>query len=143
MKNQKLLAVATLAGLTLGGLSVTAASAQETEDSTQASTVDGEYSEGRGHRGGCDLEAAAVAIGIDEADLRAALDGGDSIADIAEANGVEVDSVIEAMVEAKASRIDEKVAEGRITQEEADEKLADLEARVTDRVNGEEAAEQA
>ncbi|MGI9614809.1 MAG: hypothetical protein ACR2QO_18005, partial [Acidimicrobiales bacterium] len=100
-------------------------------------------SEGRGHRGGCGLEAAALAIGVDESDLRAALDSGDSIADIAESNGVDVDSVIEAMVDAKASRIDEKVAEGRITQEEADEKLADLEARVTERVNGEEAAEQA
>ncbi|NIR37390.1 MAG: hypothetical protein GWO22_15820, partial [Actinobacteria bacterium] len=34
-------------------------------------------------------------------------------------------------------RIQEAVENGRITQEQADEKLADLEQRITDRVNGE------
>lgn len=173
MKNQKLLAVAALAGLTLGGLTVSAASAQSYDDDssapavetsdgtiatdpgdivqvqqtdqpdTQDGDVDGERDGRRGHRGGCDLEDAAAAIGIDEVDLRAALDAGDSIADVAEANGVDVDLVIAAMVDAKADRIGEKVTEGRITQEEADDKLAELDARITDRVNGEEGAAQA
>ena len=40
MKNQKLLAVAALAGLTLGGLSVTAASAQSYGDDSSASAVE-------------------------------------------------------------------------------------------------------
>lgn len=87
-------------------------------------------------RGGCKLEAAAAAIGIDEADLQAALEDGSTIAEVAEANGVAVDDVIDAMVEAKAEKLDAKVAEGRITQEEADEKLANAEERITDRVNG-------
>ena len=173
MKNQKLLAVAALAGLTLGGLSVTAASAQsygddssasavETTDDTVATdtgdiatvqdtedpapgdgAVDGERSGRRGHRGGCDLEEAAAAIGIDEADLQAAVEGGDTIADVAETNGVDVDVVIDAMVDAKAERIGEKVADGRITQEDADDKLAELEARITDRVNGAQEAPEA
>lgn len=173
MKNQKLLTVATLAGLTLGGLSVSAATAQsygedpsappvettETtvapdaedivlvqdtgEPDTQEGDVDGERDGRRGHRGGCDLDEAAAAIGIDVADLRVAIDSGDTIADVAEANGVEVEVVIDAMVDAKAERISEKVAEGRITQQEADEKLAELEARITDRVNGEQEAPQA
>ncbi|MFW2381412.1 MAG: hypothetical protein ACN4GZ_06590 [Acidimicrobiales bacterium] len=180
MKNKKLLTIAALAGLTLGGLSVaSAASAQsygseqddpteETSDSTveveapddgdtvlvqdvdESETDDvvpGETEErqrrGRGHRGGCNLEEAAAAIGIEESDLRAAIESGDSIADVAEANGVDVDVVIDAMVDAKAERIAEKVSEGRITQERADEKLADLEAKITDRVNGEEGAPEA
>ncbi|MCP3853374.1 MAG: hypothetical protein GY698_01400 [Actinomycetia bacterium] len=166
MTNRKLLTVATIAGLTLGGLSVSVASAQsdgddvpastaETADSTASSDagdiisvqdtedpateegeVDGDNDSRRGHRGGCDLEEAAAAIGIDEADLRAALDSGDTIAAVAQANGVDAASVIDAMVAAKTEHIEEKVAEGRITQEEADEKLAELEGRVTDRVNG-------
>ncbi|MGI9602696.1 MAG: hypothetical protein ACR2QE_12475 [Acidimicrobiales bacterium] len=171
MKNHKLLTVATLAGLTLGGVSVSAAAAQSygddspppaveaaednvvdsgdivlTQDGEDPDTTDGEAdaegetdAEGngrRGHRGGCDLDEAAAAIGIDEADLRAAVDSGGTIADVAEANGVDADVVIDAMVEAKTERISEKVAEGRITQEEANEKLAELEARTTDRVNG-------
>ena len=169
MKNKKVLTVAMLAGLTLGGLSVaTVTSAQgyggdaettqdttgneasETNSADQGSIVqvqvqdeadNGETPEagerdGRRGRRGCNLDEAAAAIGIDEADLRAALDDGDSIADVAEANGVDADTVIDALVDAKADRIAEKVAEGRITQEEADQKLADVEARITDRVNG-------
>ncbi len=181
MQNKKLLAITTLAGLTIGGISaVSVASAQsygseqdapteETSDSTveveqpvtdgvvQIQDVDESETDGtvpdesaerqrhgrRGHRGGCNLEDAAAAIGIDEADLKAALESGDSIADVAQANGVDVDVVIDAMVEDKAEHIDEKVSEGRITQEEADEKLADLEAKITDRVNGEEDAPEA
>ena len=167
MKNKKVLTLAMLAGLTLGGLSVASvASAQsyggeqgapaaestlETDASGPGSIVlvqdeaDGETTQGerngrRGHRGGCNLDDAAEAIGIDEADLRAALEDGDTIADVAEANGVDVDDVIESMVEAKEVHIAEKVEEGRITQEEADEKLADVEAKITDRVNGVEDA---
>lgn len=170
MKNQKLLTVATLAGLAVGGLSVTAASAQsygadpasstvetsvdadagdivlvqDTEDpDTTEGEVEGEREGRRGHRGGCDLDEAAAAIGVDEADLRSALDSGDTIAEVAEANGVEVDVVIEAMVDAKSERISEKVTEGRITQEEADAKLAELEARISARVNSVEAEAQA
>jgi len=166
MKNQKLLTVATLAGLTLGGLSVTAASASSDGEDPASSTVEasetavdadaggivlvqdledpdategeveGERNGRRGHRGGCNLDEAAAAIGIDEAELRTAIDSGDTIAEVAEANGVAVDVVVDAMVDAKSERISEKVAEGRITQEEADDKLAELESQISDRVNG-------
>ena len=166
MKNQKKLAAAAFAVLAIGGLTATAVSAQsyggdssssstaaEVESTNDGSIVlvqdaetdadaetDGTVDEGRrgrhGRRGGCNLDEAAAAIGIDEADLRAALDEGDTIADVAEANGVDVEVVIDAMVDAKAERIAEKVSEGRITQAEADEKLADAEARISDRVNG-------
>ncbi len=44
--------------------------------------------------------------------------------------------VIDAMVDAKTERIAEKVESGRITQEQADEKLAELEDKISDRVNG-------
>lgn len=182
MKNQKLLTVATLAGLTLGGLtagSVAAAQSygddpvatetgdssdstvdvelddggiilvQETDDDAEVDgevdgdDVDGERGERRGHRGGCDLDEAAEAIGIDEAELRTAIENGDTIADVAAANGVDADVVIDAMVDAKAERIAEKVEEGRLTQAEADEKLADVETRIEARVNGVEEAPQA
>lgn len=105
--------------------------ADETEEAER-----GDNGRRRGHRGGCNLEAAAIAIGVDETDLRAALDGGQTIAEVAEANGVDTDTVIDAMVDAKAERLAEKVESGRISQEEADEKLADIEDRITNQVNG-------
>lgn len=108
---------------------------QVTEDGTSDEPTE-ERRHRRGHRGGCSLEAAATAIGIDEADLKAALDEGQTIAQVAEANGVAVDTVIDAMVDEKAEKLAEKVESGRITQEEADEKLAELEERITNKVNG-------
>lgn len=173
MKNKKLLTIAAIAGLTVGGLTMASVASAQTYGSeqdapteeTSQETVETQTSDGvvevqdldesdtdgtpaeegererrgrRGHRGGCNLDEAAAAIGIDEADLREALDSGDTIADVAEANGVDADVVIDAMVEAKTERIAEKLSEGRITQEQADEKLADLEAKITARVNGEE-----
>ncbi len=177
MKNKKVLTLAALAGLTLGGLSVAgAASAQgygeqdaettvdesgivlaqdvdesetdgtDTDDAETDGTdndgaeTDGENEGRKGHRGGCNLDTAAEAIGIDEADLKAAIESGDTIADVAEANGVDADTVIDAMVDAKSERIAEKVEAGRITQDEADEKLADVETRIANRVNGVEDA---
>jgi hypothetical protein len=177
MKHQKLLTIATVAGLSIGGLGsvavaqgfgdapVQAVAAEsndvdvetpnqrqrtapvaafqdlDTEADTEANTeADGEREGRSGHRGGCNLEAAATAIGIEEADLKAALESGDSIADVAEANGVDASVVIDAMVDAKTERIAEKVEEGRITQEQADEKLAEVETNIADRVNGVEDA---
>ena len=83
------------------------------------------------------LDAAADAIGITEDDLRAALQDGDTIADVATANDVEVQTVIDALVADATAHIDEEVAEGDLTEEEAAERKADLEERITALVNGE------
>ena len=164
MNYKRLLTLATITGLAVGALAVaSAASAQsygggETTESTvetdaagegapvliqdtpaEDSEADGEETDGkrRGHRrGGCNLEAAADAIGIDEADLRGAIENGETIADVATANGVDAQAVIDAMVSAKADRIEAKVDSGRITAEQAADKLAELESRTSDRVNG-------
>ena len=44
-------------------------------------------------------------------------------------------TVIDAMVAEAKTRLDEKVAAGELTQEEADQKLAELTERITDSVN--------
>ncbi len=162
-KNKKLYALTAMAGLTLGSIGIATAVSAEADgvpestvetsvEDVQAAqndvvrvqdadgdveTPDGETEGRRRGRGGCNLEAAAEAIGIDEADLRSELDAGATIAEVAASNGVSVDVVIDAMVEQKAERIAAKVDAGRITQAEADEKLAEVEDRITDRVNGE------
>jgi hypothetical protein len=97
--------------------------------------------EGRGRAGGGDrfgfgLDAAATAIGITEDELRTALHDGSSIADVAAANDVEAAVVVDAMVEAASARIDEAVATGRLTEEQADERRAQLEDRLTAVVEG-------
>jgi hypothetical protein len=92
----------------------------------------------RGHRfgRGVKLEVAATAIGITPEELRTALQAGQSLAEVAEANGVAVQTVIDAFVADLKTHLDARVASGDITQAEADEKLANATERITAMVNG-------
>ena len=91
---------------------------------------------GGGFRGGADLSVAATTIGISADDLRTALESGQSIADVAASKGVDVQSVIDAMVAAMNDRLAEAVSSGKLTQEKADELKADAATRIADVVNG-------
>lgn len=93
---------------------------------------------GHGQRGGMKgqgLDAAAEALGMDSETLRERLRAGSTIAEIAEEQGVEVQAVIDALVAEAKAHLDEKVASGDLTQEEADERLAEITERITDKVN--------
>lgn len=89
----------------------------------------------RGGRGGPDLAAAATALGISEADLRTALQGGRTLAQVAKDKGVAVDTLVSALVDAEKTRAAKQVTDGRLTQAQADQRLEGLTARVTQRVN--------
>jgi len=91
---------------------------------------------GGGHRGR-HLEAAAAAIGIEEDALREALQNDQTIAQVAQAYNVDPQTVVDALVADVSARIDQKVADGDLTQAEADEKKAELPERMTALVNGE------
>jgi len=159
---KKLIIAATAGVLTLGGIVVAMPVLADTDSTTAADRVrealsglveDGSLTEeqadevattlgeagiGRGghHGGGPDLDTAATALGMTEEELRTALEAdGTTLADVAEAQDVDVDTLIDALVQAHQERIAQAVEDGRLTQEEADERLADLEARVTERVN--------
>lgn len=88
-----------------------------------------------GMRGGPGLDAAAEALGITTDELREALQGGSSLAEIAEQKGVNRQAVIDALTTEAKERIMTKLSEGSITQEQADERLAELDARIADRVD--------
>jgi hypothetical protein len=106
---------------------------QDTDTPDTDTPEDGTEGE-RDGRGGCNLEEIAAAIGIEEDALRAELDNGQSIADVAEANGVDPSVIVDLLVDQAEERIATKVEDGRITEEEAAEKLADVEERAEDRV---------
>ncbi len=81
------------------------------------------------------LDEAADAIGIEEDELLAALRDGQTMAEVAESNGVDPQTVIDALVTATQERLDDAVADGHIEQEDADERLADASERITEFVN--------
>ncbi|MGY1728628.1 hypothetical protein ACI79J_16800 [Geodermatophilus sp. SYSU D01062] len=95
----------------------------------------GDHGHGGGPGRGLDLSVAAGTLGLSEDDLRTALEAdGASLASVAEEQGVAVDDLVAALVQAGQDRLDDAVADGRLTQEEADERAAGLESRVTDLV---------
>jgi len=81
------------------------------------------------------IEESAAAIGITPAELRESLRAGHSIADAAEANGVPLDDVKAAIIDAAKTKLDAAVANSRIDQTRADELLAMLESRLDDLLN--------
>ncbi|MDP3714723.1 MAG: hypothetical protein Q8R60_19835 [Mycobacteriales bacterium] len=96
--------------------------------------------DGRGHgpggRGfGAGLDAAATAIGITEAELKAQLAAGKALAQVAEANDVSKADLIAALVKAAEAKLAQAVTDGKITQAQADERKATLTARITESVD--------
>jgi hypothetical protein len=91
----------------------------------------------RGHHGFVDFAAAAEYLGVTEANLRASLEDGDTLAEIAQANGKTAAGLADALVAAAKADLDEKVAAGRLTSAQRTSILADLESRIDDVVNGE------
>jgi hypothetical protein len=90
---------------------------------------------GPGGKGGPGLDVAAQALGMTTDELHTALDGGQTLAQVASDKGVNVQVVVDALVASATNHINEEVTSGEITQAQADQKLADLSQHVTDRVN--------
>ncbi len=90
---------------------------------------------GGGPGGGPGPAAAAEALGMTESELRTALEPEDAtLAGVAEDQGVPVDTLVDALVAAEQERIAAAAEDGRLTRAEADERVADLEERITERV---------
>lgn len=132
-----------LIGLTaLGGAGLTASDAFAQDAEAQEELSREERQERRAERRAARKQARAErkaalaeALGTDVDALTEALQNDQTIADIAEANGADLDAIIAQVVDAKTEKIQARVESGRLTQDEADEKIAGLEERVTEQVN--------
>lgn len=97
---------------------------------------------GHGHHGhglgfgpgmfGEGLDAAAEVLGMTGEELRDALRDGATLGAIADEQGVDRQQLVDALVAAATERINEAVADGRLTQEQADERIAELPDKVTE-----------
>jgi hypothetical protein len=83
-----------------------------------------------------DTSVAATAIGISESDLITDLNNGQTMADVAKANNVDPQKVIDALVEDGQQELAAAVQAGTLTQAQADSMETDVTQRVTDQVNG-------
>ena len=106
---------------------------------TSATTVNGVLQTlvMRGGPKGPDKNIAAIAavLKLTEAELKAQVQSGKTLAQIAIAQGVSVQSVVDVLVADMKAHIAQEVASGEITQTQANTMLAKLTAKATERVN--------
>ena len=90
---------------------------------------------GPGMRGpGPALDVLADALGMTPEEVRQALMDGQSVADLAKEQGVDVTKVVDALVAEAKAHLDEEVAEGDLTQQEADQRLEEIRTRIGEMV---------
>lgn len=77
--------------------------------------------------------------GLSGLELMQAMRDGATLAEVLEANGSSVEAVTDLLLADATDQINQRVEDGQLTQERADELLANLETRVTDALNGERA----
>ena len=89
---------------------------------------------GQGRQGGQargpQPEVLAEALGLTVEELHEALSDGQTVADVAEAQGIALQDVADALVAAQSERLQQAVDDGRITQEQADERIAQMEEHI-------------
>ncbi len=81
------------------------------------------------------LDAAAGYLGLTEAQLRSELEGGKTLAQVAQAHGKTANGLTDALVAAAKKRLDQAVAAGHLTQSQANEMLNGLRDRIGALVN--------
>jgi hypothetical protein len=81
------------------------------------------------------LVAAAKYLGITQAQLRTALNGGKTLAQVAKSKSKSVDGLVDAMVADAKTRLAEAVKAGRLTEAESQAMQSALKTRITELVN--------
>jgi hypothetical protein len=121
-----------------GGVAIAAPSAfaQDADDLSREQRIEMRQ-ESRAERRAETVDTLTTVLGVSDEDLQAAREAGQSVADLAAAQGVDLQTVIDALVDNAQIRIDAKIAAGDLDAERAAEISASIEDRVTARVNGE------
>lgn len=116
----------------LAGLVTDGTITQEQSDAVAAALEEARPEHGPGHGGRhhIPLDAVSEALGVTEDDLRTSLRDGQTVAEVAEAEGVELQVVVDAALDALRTRLAERVEAGDITQERADERIAQATERL-------------
>lgn len=136
MKKSKAIALVSfglVAGLVLGSVGVSYA-ATGTESTTSGLGLGIRMGQSIRDAGARLVDIVADLTGLTAEEVQAQRAEGESIADIAEANGVSSETVVGTALEARKTILDAKVAGGSITQEQADVAYERMTERLTERV---------
>jgi len=82
-----------------------------------------------------DVDTVATTLGITSDELRTELQSGTALKDVITNHGKTVDEVVNALVAQEKTELDQAVTDGRITQAQEDQMLANLPTQLTDAIN--------
>ena len=97
----------------------------------------GEFRKRLGQRGPRGAGEIAEILGLEGSEMREALRNGSSIAELAEAQGIDTGDIVDAIVARAEERLDAAVVNGRIDDAQASEMLTQAAERAEGLVNGE------
>lgn len=118
-------------GLTLGAASVTGATPLSVPTHRPGHDPVTTMSPPRHQGAGGPLATVASLLGTTVAEMKESWRAGTSIAAQAEAGGVPLATIIDALVAERSQRLSELVKRGRLTQAQADQRLAEASERMT------------
>ena len=95
----------------------------------------GRHGKGKIHGPGHLIKRSAEQIGIEAPALIEELRADNTIAQVAETNGVSVSLLVEALIQPMRDEANEAIANGRITADEAAERLQNAEEKITEALN--------
>lgn len=144
MNSRRVIALASatlVAGLVIGNLSGAFAARPAANSPTGAEACGDGLRIGPMMRdaGGRLLDVVASATGLTTDEVAQRRTAGESPAQIAEAAGLSADELVESVLDARAEALDEAVASGAVTREQADAALERMRDRVGERVTSPEA----
>lgn len=91
---------------------------------------------GRMHGGGLNpVEATAQVTGLTPVEVVAALQAGQTFADVAVTAGFTAQDIVDVVIEARAEMLAQAVTDGRLTQAEADAKLVEMETTLVEHMS--------
>jgi hypothetical protein len=127
----------TISLITAGILAVTAAGAALADGPTRIYGEAEAYCGqgwGGGHGAICS-ETVSELLGLTHEEIETQRHDGKSLVEIAEAQGVRADALVEAILDAKGEAVQQKVEDGSLTQEQANLMLQQMEQRTIQMVN--------
>lgn len=80
------------------------------------------------------IDATAEATGLTEEEVIAALQSGQTFAEIAEAQGVDPQTIVDALLADRQAVLEQAVADGRLSQEQADWMLEEMAEHLSERL---------
>lgn len=138
MRKGKSIALVTaglIAGIVLGSVSFATATPADYAPTNTVAACGLQLGQSLRGAGGRLIDIVADLTGLSTDEIAAERADGKSIATIAEENGVESDAVVEGALSIREEMLSDRVADGTLTQEQADAALEQMTERLAERVD--------